>query len=250
MMDTFERFKNNQFLSPISIKTLQKIGNHCGLNDRSEILEVDCGKGGASLVLAHIFHSQIIGTENRSIFLPDAERHALFENLTHQVNFIESGIENLPFDENFFDLILYLSPPFPCETHKYLVKIAPFAIVGGWIAISQTVLKDKTTFNENENFRTWVESLNKNNKLKTIEESIKLYQDLGFSVKKTFIEDKKSWENFYSSQAITLLDKKSQRNFTVQEKKQVDEWKKELEMYHSGGGKESLEYVTFLIQKS
>ena len=69
-------------------------------------------------------------------------------------------------------------------------------------------------------------------------------------MKKTFIEDKKSWENFYSSQAITLLDKKSQRNFTVQEKKQVDEWKKELEMYHSGGGKESLEYVTFLIQKS
>ncbi len=249
MIDTFERFKNNQFLSPISTKTLQKIGNYCGLNDRSEILEVDCGKGGASLVLAHIFHSQITGTENRSVFLQDANRHTLFEDLTHKVNFIESDIKNLPFDENFFDLILYLSPPFPCETHKYLVKIAPFAVVGGWISISQTVLKDKTIFNKDKDFRTWIESLNKNNKLKTLEESIKLSQELGFSVKKTFIEDKKSWENFYSSQAITLLDKKSERTFSIQEKKHFDEWKKELEMYHSGGGKESLEYVTFLMQK-
>ena len=33
------------------------------------------------------------------------------------------------------------------------------------------------------------------------------------------------------------------------EKKYFDEWQKELEMYHSGGGKESLDYVTFLIQK-
>ena len=82
-----------------------------------------------------------------------------------------------------------------------------------------------------------------------MEESIKLYEGLGFSVKKTLIEDKKSWEIFYSSQALTLLDKKSEKNISLIEKKYFDEWQKELEMYHSGGGKESLDYVTFLIQK-
>ena len=61
--------------------------------------------------------------------------------------------------------------------------------------------------------------------------------------------DLKSWENFYSSQALTLLDKKSEKEFSLIEKKYFNEWQKELEMYHSGGGKESLEYVTFLMQK-
>tara|TARA_Y100000588_G_scaffold385124_1_gene477759 strand:- start:664 stop:1413 length:750 start_codon:yes stop_codon:yes gene_type:complete len=248
-MDVFDRFKNNQFLSPISSKTLQKIGNHCQLNNKSEILEIDCGKGAVSILLAHFFHSQLTGTENRTIFLQDAKRRALFEDVTHQVNFIESDINNLPFDEKFFNLSIYLSPPFPCETHKYLVKVAPFTVLNGWISISKTVIRDEKEFNLKEEFRNWIKNLNKNIELKTIEESIKCYEGLGFSVKKTFIEDKKSWEIFYSSQALTLLDIKSERNISLFEKKYFDEWKKELEMYHSGGGKESLEYVTFLMQK-
>ncbi|MED5579936.1 MAG: class I SAM-dependent methyltransferase [Nitrospinota bacterium] len=248
-MNVFERFTNNQFLSPISSKTLKKIGRYCGLNDKSEVLEVDCGKGGVSLVLAHLFHSQITGTENRSIFLEDAKRHALFEDLIHKVNFIESDIKNLPFDEKFFDLTLYLSPPIPCEINKFLVNIAPFTVDHGWIAISKIILKDKINFNRKENFKTWVESFKENDELRTLDESIKFFEELGFSVKENFLEDNKSWDDFYSSQALTLLEKKSENSISIQEKKSFDKWKKELEMYHSGGGKESLEYVTFLMQK-
>ena len=248
-MDVFERFKNNQFLSPISSKTLEKIGSRCGLNDRSKVLEVDCGKGGASLVLAHLFHSQITGTENRSIFLEDAKRHALFEDLTHQVNFIESDVKNLPFDEKFFDLTLYLSPPIPCEINKFLANIAPFTVIHGWIAISKIILKDNLNFNRKENFKTWVKSFKENDELRTLDESIKFFEELGFSVKETFLEDKKSWEDFYSSQALTLLEKKSENNILIQEKRSFDEWQKEVEMYHCEGGKKSLEYATFLMQK-
>ena len=248
-MDVFDRFKNNQFLSPISSKTLQKIGNHCRINEKSEILEIDSGNGAVSILLAHFFHSQLTGTENRPVFLHDAKRRALFEDVTHQVNFIESDINNLPFDEHFFNLAIYLSPPFPCETDKYLVKVAPFTVLNGWISISNTVLRDKNEFNLKEEFRSWIKSRNKNIELRTMEESVKLYEGLGFSVKKTLIEDKKSWEIFYSSQALTLLDKKSEKNISLIEKKYFDEWQKELEMYHRGGGKESLDYVTFLIQK-
>ena len=248
-MDILERYTNNQFLSPISSKTLKKIGTHCQLNNRSEVLEVDSGKGAASIVLAHFFHSQITGTENRAVFIQDANRRALFEDVTHEVNFIESDIENLPFDEKFFDLVIYLSPPFPCEIDKYLVKIAPLTVISGWISISKTIIKENGELNSKEKFIDWSKNLNDNFKLHTLEESIKLYEKLGFVVKRTFFEEKQSWENFYSSQALTLLDKKSEKEFSLIEKKYFNEWQKELEMYHSGGGKESLEYVTFLMQK-
>ena len=51
-LDTFERYKNNLFLSPITSDTLQNLGERCGLSPGANVLDVNCGTGGAAMMLA------------------------------------------------------------------------------------------------------------------------------------------------------------------------------------------------------
>ena len=247
ILDTFERYKHNLFLSPITSGTLEHIGKVCGITDSSTVLDIDCGKGGAALTLAEKFKCAVTGIESQAEFAEEAWRRAIFEDLDHFVNIIDSGPEELPFDDFFFDLALSLGHVRPFNTAKILLELSRVVRDGGWIAISEMVWKSGDSDSANPAVKEWVNGFSPS-RISGLDERIKELSGAGFWVESAELEEDKSWEDFYAPQAMAILENRHEHIGSAEAKSILDKWQNELEIFHAAGGKESLGYACFILR--
>ena len=71
----------------------------------SKIIDVGCGTGGQTMVLAQHAPCHITGIDLFPTFIDHFNANAEELNLSHRVNGIVAPMENLPFSENEIDLI-------------------------------------------------------------------------------------------------------------------------------------------------
>lgn len=249
ILDTFERYKNNLFLSPISSDTLQTLGKRCGLCAESSVLEIDCGMGGVSVSLAEQFRCMVTGTESRPDFAEEARRRAIFSDVDLLVNILETGQDDLPFDDAFFDLAISLRPPYPYDSGRLALRLARVVRPGGWLALSDLVWKPDTAHAASDTVLEWLDRFAPL-KISEMDERKGLFEEEGFQVEWSGLEKDASWESFYAPQARSILENRLEYSDSSEAISTLAHWQDELEMYHSGGGKESLGYACFLLRRS
>lgn len=247
ILDTFERYKHNLYLSPITSGTLENIGKVCGLDDSSTVLDIACGKGGAALTLAEKFKCTVTGIESRAEFAEEARRRAVFEDLDHFVNIIDSGTEDLPFDDFYFDLALSLGQVRPFNSAKMLLELSRVVRDGGWIALSELVWKSGDSGSATPAVREWVSGFTPG-RIAGPDERVEELSGAGFRVESAELEADKSWEDFYAPQARAILENRHEHAGSAEAQSKLDQWQNELELYHAAGGKESLGYACFILR--
>ncbi len=249
ILDTFERYKNNLFLSPISPDTLQNLGERCGLLPGANVLDADCGPGGAAITLAEKFGCHVTGTEARPEFAEEARRRVMDGDLHILVNIIDAGENELPFDDGYFELAVSIGHPYPYNSGETARELARVVRPGGWIAISELVWKPGASQKAAGAVRGWIDGFAPAGVSGMNDRKMK-FQDEGFQVEWAALEEDASWESYYAPQAHAILENRLECQDSSTALSTLTQWQSELELYHSGGGKESLGYACFLLRRS
>ncbi|MEK6712465.1 MAG: class I SAM-dependent methyltransferase [Nitrospinota bacterium] len=245
--DAFERYPHNLHLSPVSTATLEALALRCGLGRGSSVLDAACGKGGACLVLARRFGCQVTGVEEVPEFAEEARRLAVFSDLAHLVDFLEGPPDALPFDEGFFDLALRLGPAHPFGALEAARDLGRFVRPGGWMILGALVWREGGREKAGPALRAWLEGFAPA-RLREAEELRRAFGAEGLRVEEIRTEPDASWEAFLAPQARVVLENRREQPLSPEAKGVLDRWQEELELFHTGGGRETLAYVTFLLR--
>ncbi len=247
-LDTFERYRHNLYLSPISSGTLEQLGDRCRLTERSNVLDVACGKGGAALALAEKFRCVVTGVEARVDFAEEARRRAVSGDLDLFVNIIDAEPDALPFDDGYFDLAVMLGSIRPLDLGKGVPEISRVVRRGGWLALSELVWKPGASGRAPGPVRDWLGGFGPGG-IADLEGRIGQFLEAGFQVESAALEAEEAWESFYAPQARALLEIRRDYNGSAPERATLDQWQKELQLFHSGGGKEAIGYACYLLRR-
>jgi len=246
-LDTFDRYKHNQFLSPITSETIEKLGNCCGLSESSTVLDATCGIGGAAAILAEKFNCVVTCIESRAEFAEEARRRAVFRDLSHLINITDSPMGELPFDDYYFDLAMMLGNTYPFNSQKIIKKLRKVVRQGGWIALSKIVWKSADPVPTNKLVREWTNEFAPL-QITRLDECVSNFHDAGFRVELAELATNTAWENYYAPQARTIIDNRHNYKDSAEAQMTLDKWESDLHFYHTGGGKESLDHACFLLR--
>ena len=247
ILDTFERYKHNLFLSPITSGTVENFGNRCGLTESSSVLDVACGKGGAALTLAEKFECVVTCVEPRAEFAEEARRRTVFGDLDHLVNILDSPADEFPFDDFYFDLALMLGNTCPLNFDKIVNELTRVVRRGGWIALSEIAWKPGAPDSATPSVIDWSKGFTPL-RIAGLEKRTAEFIDAGFHVEFAELETDAAWENYYAPQARSIIENRLEYNGSAEAQTTLGEWRNELNRYHTGGGKESVGYACYLLR--
>jgi ubiquinone/menaquinone biosynthesis C-methylase UbiE len=104
--DTFQFMAKEIGLSvlhPGGLRETRKLAQLCKVNRNQKILDLGCGKGSTSILLAKTIGCHVVGVDIDEELLTDARMTAKQRNLNEITEFRYADIENLPFEDNTFD---------------------------------------------------------------------------------------------------------------------------------------------------
>ncbi len=246
--DRFERFKHNQFLVPISVDTLKKIGEHIGLSADILVFDASCGKAGSIIALAQMFGCAAIGMDVRPEFVEDGRRRILFEDLSHLVDLLIHSSDDFPFDDDYFDLALLCGPAHPSNAEDKLESLGRIVKPGGWITFSGLVWKPEDEDIDSKRLARWLDAYLPCEPI-DVEEFYGQLTEQGYNVEFVEHESENAWESFLAPQARSIIENRLEYADSREAQDVLDRWQQDLEIYHDGGGKQLLGYATFLLRR-
>lgn len=246
--DPFERFKHNRFLTPISEDTLRKVGRHVGLSGDFLILDASCGKAGSVIALARTFGCSAIGLDPRPEFVEDGRRRVLLEDLAHRIDLLAHPEGALPFDDGYFDLALLCGPAHPSGAIDRLEDVARLVKPRGWIAYSDLAWRQDDESVPTERLTRWLDRHLPCEPLDA-EDFWARCTEGGYEVAFAEREAQGAWEGFLAPQARAIIENRREYADSPAAQKVLDNWRRDLEIYHEGGGKQLLDYATFLLRR-
>ena len=177
----------------VTLKALSFIDN---LTDESRIADIGCGTGGQTMVLAQNAPGQITGVDLFSTFIDLFNQNAKNLNLQNKVKGITGSMENLPFQEEEFDLIWSEGAIYNIGFERGLNEWRKFLKPGGFIAVSEASWFTEERPSEINQY--WMEAYPE---IDTIPNKAMQLQKAGYVPMATFILPENCWtENFYIPQ--------------------------------------------------
>lgn len=177
----------------VTTKALSFIDN---LSDESRIADIGCGTGGQTLTLAKTAPGRITGIDLFPLFIEQFNDSFINAGLNERVNGIVGSMENLPFNDNDFDLIWSEGAIYNIGFEKGLNEWRRFLKPGGYIAVSEASWFTEERPAEIEKF--WTEAYPG---IDTIPNKVGQLQKAGYIPVATFILPENCWtENFYIPQ--------------------------------------------------
>ncbi|PKP15674.1 MAG: SAM-dependent methyltransferase, partial [Bacteroidetes bacterium HGW-Bacteroidetes-22] len=176
-----------------TIRALSFIDN---LTDESRIIDLGCGTGGQTMVLAQHAPGQITGIDLFPTFIDMFNANAEKLNLRDRVNGIVASMDNLPFQEEEFDLIWSEGAIYNIGYEKGLNEWGKLLKTGGYIAVSEASWFTDERPAEIDAF--WNDAYPE---IDTIPHKVAQMQKAGFIPVATFILPENCWiEHFFAPQ--------------------------------------------------
>jgi SAM-dependent methyltransferase len=107
------------------------------LHPESRILDIGCGTGGQTLVLAEHCRGQITGLDLFPGFIEIFNENMLKHGFSDRVKGITGNMENLPFEPESLDLIWSEGAIYNIGFERGLTDWKKFLKPGGWIAVTE-----------------------------------------------------------------------------------------------------------------
>lgn len=177
----------------VTIKALSFIEN---LNDQSRIVDLGCGTGGQTMVMAHHSPGQITGIDLFPTFVDLFNRNAAQLNLQDRVKGMVGSMDNLPFQEQELDLIWSEGAIYNIGFERGLNEWRKFLKPGGYVAVTEASWFTETRPTEINDF--WMDAYPE---IDTIPNKVAQMQKAGYVPVASFILPENCWiEHFYVHQ--------------------------------------------------
>lgn len=224
----------------VTIKALSFIEN---LNNESRIVDIGCGTGGQTLVLAQNAPGQITGLDLFSTFIDKLNINAGKLNLQDKVKGITGSMDNLPFQDNELDLIWSEGAIYNIGFERGLNEWRKFLKTGGYVAVSEASWFTEKRPAEINDF--WIDAYPG---IDTIPNKVAQMQKAGYVPVATFILPESCWlEQFYVPQveAQEIFLKENAGNKTAEDFIENQRYEKQLYLKY----KEYYGYVFYIGKK-
>lgn len=177
----------------VTVKALSFIDN---LTDKSRILDLGCGTGGQTMILAQHAPGSIIGLDLFSAFIDLFNSNARKFNLQGRVKGMVGSMDNLPFRDEEFDLIWSEGAIYNIGFERGLNEWRKFIKPGGYIAVSEASWFTNERPDEINDF--WEDAYPE---IDTVPNKVRQMQEAGYVPAATFILPDSCWiEHFYAPQ--------------------------------------------------
>jgi len=196
----------------ITIKALSFIEN---LSEESRIVDIGCGTGGQTMVLAQHTLGNVRGVDLFPTFINQLNSNANKLNLQERVKGIVGSMDDLPFQQEEIDLIWSEGAIYNIGFERGLSEWRKFIKTGGYIAVSEVSWFTDERPTEIGEF--WMDAYPE---IDTIPNKVEQMQKAGYIPVATFILPDECWtEHFYSPQvsAQEVFLKKYAGNKTAKE---------------------------------
>jgi ubiquinone/menaquinone biosynthesis C-methylase UbiE len=196
----------------VTVKALNFIEH---LTDQSCIADIGCGTGGQTMVLAQHAPGNITGIDLFPNFIDQFNRNAGKLNLENRVKGIVGSMDNLPFQQEAFDLIWSEGAIYNIGFKRGLSEWRKFLKTGGYIAVTEASWFTEERPTEINSF--WQDAYAE---IDTIPNKVAQLQAAGYIPVATFILPENCWtEHYYIPQipAHEAFLKKYPSNITAEE---------------------------------
>ena len=132
-------------LHPGGLRETRKLAQHCKVNSKQKILDLGCGKGSTSILLAKNYGCHVVGVDIDEELLSDARITARKRNLDELTEFRYADIENLPFEDNTFDGAIAQAVLIFTDKEKTLHEVSRVVKPGGFFGAIELSWKQTPT---------------------------------------------------------------------------------------------------------
>jgi ubiquinone/menaquinone biosynthesis C-methylase UbiE len=192
----------------------------------SRAADLGCGTGGQTITIAQNIGGEIIGVDQFSQFVDVLNNNAKQSNLDKRVKGIVASIENLPFENEEFDLIWAEGVIDAIGFENGLHHWNRFLKKDGYIAVTNPSWFSNEHPAEVEKF--WGDA---GSELHSVERNIGIMQKYGYSFVSSFVLPKNCWtENYFipREKAEQAMIKKYAENKMLSESVAMDKYEAEL----------------------
>jgi SAM-dependent methyltransferase len=221
--------KNSERQGPGSEKETLKALEFMNLqNDKKiKVVDIGCGSGGQTITLAQHLNAEITAVDLFPEFLAELNEKSEKLGLIGIIKTLEKSMDNLPFDNDEFDIIWSEGAIYNLGFENGIKKWKNYLKTGGYIAVSEITWISDSRPEEIENYwkQAYPEIDNASNKIKLLESS-------GYSLVGYFYLKPDSWiVNYYNPLKSRFEDFLKRNHNSELAIKVVEENKSEIELY-------------------
>ena len=241
----FEAFEGMSRMAPGSEASTQKAAELLNRrNEPLEILDVGCGNGIHSLLLARLFPNAVItATDNHGPFIDQLNKSAAEKGLSHRVKGQVADMFQMPFEPASFDLIWSEGAIYIIGFQRGLQEWKQFLKPGGALICSEAVWLNETPSQEILEF--WNAEYPE---IDTVAAKLQQVTEAGYISQGHFVMPPSDWLSYYEplQKNLDRMKEKEGHLSTVQEVTQA--LQKEIDLYHQYGQEYS--YAFFVMTKA
>ncbi|MGF1695739.1 methyltransferase domain-containing protein [Vibrio lamellibrachiae] len=237
MADFMTVFETLERWGPGSESDTLKAFTHLPKPPRS-ILEIGCGNGSATTVLANQCDAPITAVDNEESALLRLNNTLANEKLTERVTPVCASMTELPFDNASFDLIWAEGSAYIMGTPNALKQWRPLLKDDGMLMVSDLVWLTDSPSEETSTF--WASEYPD---IQTVDKRLEQIKAAGYEVVQHFSLSQQSWQNYW----MPLKQRLEDLTATMPTAQALQDIAKEVEIYQHFLGE--FGYQMFILQK-
>ncbi|MCW8877908.1 MAG: class I SAM-dependent methyltransferase [Kangiellaceae bacterium] len=171
----------------------------------ANILDVGCGKGLATKVLAENSDARITAVDNEQSALNQLEERFKEQGISHRLETVNASMTKLPFSKESFDLIWAEGSAYIIGIENALIEWKAFLREQGYLMISDMVWRTDTPSQESIEF--WDKEYPD---IQLVEKRIEQMEKAGYQIIGHFPQSKESWKNYYDPLSERVVELESE----------------------------------------
>ena len=238
-----EYHKDNERQGPGSEEaTLKALSYIPGVNEETKILDIGCGTGGQTIILAKNTDAHITAIDMLPEFLEVLMKKAKEDNLINRITAKQMLMDNLTLEEKSFDIIWSEGAIYNIGFEKGLTLWRKYLKDNGYIAVSEISWLTDTRPEEIEQY--WV---NAYSEIDTIENKLSVIEKCGYTSVAHFVLNEKCWLNYYQPLLENAEEFLKKYDYADEVKEFLELGKIEADMYNRF--KDYYSYVFYIAKK-
>lgn len=121
-------------------ETTKRLVELCHINEETYVLDVGCGVGATACYLAKKYGCRVVGVDLRESMIARSNERAQKEGVVDLVEFRVADVQDLPFDDVHFDVVLCESvATFIADKQRVINELARVTKRGGYVGLNEEI---------------------------------------------------------------------------------------------------------------
>ncbi|WP_048205256.1 class I SAM-dependent methyltransferase [Methanococcoides methylutens] len=213
------------------------------LPERPHILDIGCGSGMQTLLLAQLSGGKVDALDLYRIFLDDLNERAMKKGISDNIRTCVGSMTDLPYEKDSFDLIWAEGSIYIMGFKEGVSYWKQFLKNKGYICVSEiNWLKDNPSEKAISYWNNYPEV-----SMKTVEENKETISEIGFDCIDIFILPESAWWDYYHPLELRLEEMKKKYSENAEFNEFSKEIYEEMEIYKECS--DDYGYVFYIMKK-